>query len=141
MAGNKKQIAVNTHLWLPVMLFAVFITMVIFCIRERAVWLAIGFSIVSLFPLLAFLISPLYYVFTEESVDIIYLWGQREEIQWRAIKRITRCGSWTARGGATPHYHISYSGNQKRAFFMDGDISKTRKTEKLLHRYYGNQID
>ncbi|MBE6531852.1 MAG: hypothetical protein E7679_07210 [Ruminococcaceae bacterium] len=140
MDNNKKQIALNKHLWLAVALFAIFVSISIFCISEKDIGLSIGFLVAALLPVFVFLISPMYYVFSEESVKIIYLWGQKEEIKWNAIRSITLYGSWISRGGATPHYCIAYPTNKKRVFFVNGEISKTRKTKKLIQKYYRKNI-
>ena len=138
--SNKKQIAINTHLWLAVVLFLIFITIAISCIKENEIGMVVGFLIAALLPIFVFLISPVYYIFSEESVTITYLFGQKEEIKWNSIRSITLYGSWISRGEATPHYHIAYPTNIKRAFFINGDISKTRKTKRLIKKYYRKDI-
>ena len=137
---NKKHIAINTHLWLAVVLFLIFITIAISCINENEIGMVVGFIIAALLPIFVFLISPVYYIFSEESVTITYLFGQKEEIKWNSIRSITLYGSWISHGGASPHYHIAYPTNKKRAFFINGDISKTRKTKRLIKKYYKNNI-
>ena len=137
---NKKQIAINTHLWLPIALFVIFMTIAISCINENEIGMVVGFLIAALLPIFVFLISPVYYIFSEESVTITYLFGQKEEIKWNSIRSITLDGSWINRDGATPHYHIAYPTNRKRAFFINGDISKTRKTKRLIKKYYRKDI-
>ena len=137
---NKKQIAINTHLLLPFALFVIFMTISISCTHEKEIDMTVGFFLAALLPTFVFLISPIYYVFSEESITITYLFGQKEEIKWNSIRSITLYGSWISRGGATPHYHIAYPTNKKRAFFINGDISKTRKTKRLIKKYYKNNI-
>ena len=138
--NDKKQIAINTHLWLPIVLFMIFMTISISCISENEIGMTVGFLIASLLPIFVFLISPVYYVFSEENITITYLLGQKEEIKWNSIRSITLYGSWLSRVGATPHYHIAYPTNEKRAFFINGDISKTRKTKRLIKKYYKKNI-
>ena len=41
--SNKKQIAINGHLWLPVALFAIFAAISISCISEKEIGLFVGF--------------------------------------------------------------------------------------------------
>ena len=137
---RKKEIAINTHLWLPIVYFVIFLLLCISCIDEGAIGMAIGFAAVALLALFIFLISPMYYVFTNKEIVIIYLWGQKEKIKWIDIRNITLFGSWISRGDATPHYHINYP-SQKRLFFMTGDISKTRKTKRLFKNHYGREIE
>ena len=140
MSKSSNQIALNTHLQFLVIFFAIFIGLSVLGLIEQEVWMAIGFGIVTLAPLFVFLISPMYYVFSKESVEIIYLWGQKEEIKWTSIRSITLEGSWLSRGDSPPHYQIAYPTAQKRKFFMNGEVSKTIKTRKLINRYYKKDI-
>lgn len=137
---RKKEIAINTHLWLPIVGFVVSLLLCILYIGEGAVGGAIVSAIFVLISLFVFLTSPMYYVFTNKEIEIIYLWGQKEKIRWIDIRNITLFGSWISRGESTPHYHIAYPA-QKRLFFMTGDISKTRKTKRLFKNHYGREIE
>ena len=137
---RKKESAINTHLWLPIVYFVIFLLLCISCIDEGAIGMAIGFAAVALLAPFVFLTSPMYYVFTNKEIEIVYLWGQKEKIRWIDIRNITLFGSWISRGGSTPHYHIAYPA-QKRLFFMTGDISKTRKTKRLFKNHYGREIE
>ena len=141
MGDKKRQIAINTHLWFPIVIFAIFVLIAISCAAEQNTGAAIGFFMATLLPLFAFLVSPMYYVFSEESVEVVYLWGQKEEIEWDSIKSIHLLGSWVSRGDASPHFHIAYPTNKKRLFFMNGDISKTGKTKKLIKKYYKKDVE
>ena len=137
---RKKEIAINTHLWLPIMGFVVSLLLCILYIGEGAVGGAIVSAIFVLISLFVFLTTPMYYVFTNKEIEIVYLWGQKEEIRWIYINNITLFGGWLTRGDAAPHYHINYPA-QKRLFFMTGDISKTRKTKRLFKNHYGREIE
>ena len=56
MSKDKKQIAINTHLWLPICLFGVFVLIAVFSLNEQEIGIAIGlFAVVAL---VAWLISP-----------------------------------------------------------------------------------
>ena len=140
MSSNKREIAANTHLCLCFALYLFFILMSVFSVQEGKLGLSVGFAAANLLPLFVFLISPMYYIFSADGVEIIYLWGQKEEIKWTSVRTVTLFGSWISRGGAMPHYHLAYSTNKKRVFFACGDISKTRKTKKLIKKYYKNHI-
>ena len=52
---NKKHIAINTHLWLPIVMFVVFIAISICCIIENEIIMTVGFLIVALLPIFVFL--------------------------------------------------------------------------------------
>jgi hypothetical protein len=115
-------------------------TISISCIHEKEIGMAVGFSLATLLLIFAFLVSPVYYIFSRRSVQIIYLLGQKEEIKWVSIRSITLYGGWMSRGEGAPHYHIAYPSYKKRAFFINGDISKTRKTQRLIKKYYKMNI-
>ena len=104
---RKKEIAINTHLWLPMVGFVVSLLLCIFCIGDGAIGGAIVSAIFALISLFVFLTSPMYYVFTNKEIEIVYLWGQKEEIRWIHINNITLFGGWLTRGDAMPHYHIN----------------------------------
>ena len=128
MSDKKKQIAINTHLIFAVIMFIIFTLLAIFSAKDEETWLAVGFAAFTLLPLFVFLISPMYYVFSEEGVKIIYLWGKKEEIEWTFVRSIEIEGSWMVGRMGFPHYHLAYPQSEKTPFFVCGDISKTRKT-------------
>lgn len=140
VSDKKKQIAINTHLVFIVVMYILFILLAIFSAKDREIWLAVGFAVFTLLPLFVFLISPMYYVFSEKSVKIIYLWAQKEEIEWNSVRSIELEGSWMVRRRGFPHYHLAYPKSEKTPFFVCGDISKTRKTKKLIEKYYKKHI-
>lgn len=137
---KKKQIAFNSHLIFMFFLFFVFLRMTIEFAMENEIGFSIVGSILVLIPILfVFMISPLYITFSEESVEIIYNFGQREQILWNDIRSITLRGGWIV-GNGFPRYEVAYPRNGKRWFFVDGDIPKTRKTKKLIKMYYKKEI-
>lgn len=131
MSDKKKQIAINTHLLHPIVFCVFFILFAIFSAKDQEIGLAVGFAAFTLLPLFVFLISPMYYVFSEEGVKIIYLWGQKEKIEWPSVRSVEIEGNWIGGREGFPHYHVAYPQNKKLMFFMSGDISKTRRTKKL----------
>ncbi len=137
---NKKHIVLNTHLILCLFLFIVFIGLSISCALKKEIGLSIMFGIFVLLPIFVFAISPLYFVFSNECVQIIYNFGQKEKIKWSDIRNISLMGSWIGAGGGLPHYNIAYPKKEKRLFFVVGEIQKTRKTKKLIEKYYKKKI-
>jgi len=137
---NKKHIAFNTHLILCVVIFIILLVLCIGCVSADEIGLGIVFGIFALLPLFVFAISPLYFIFSDESVKIVYNFGLKEEIKWSDVRSISLTGSWIGAGGSLPHYVISYPSNEKRLFFMVGEIQKTRKTKKLIMEYYKKTI-
>ena len=137
---NKKHIALNTHLILCVVLFIVFLGFSISSAIESDISLSIMFGTFALLPIFVFSISPLYFVFSDECIEIIYNFGQKEIIKWSDIRNISLMGSWISAGGGLPHYVIAYPKKEKRLFFVVGEIQKTRKTKKLIEKYYKKKI-
>ena len=140
MRVNKKYIAFNTHLILCFVLFSIFIGLSIGCAIEGDIGLSIMFGIFVLLPVFVFAISPLYFVFSDEYVEIVYNFGQKEIIKWSDIRNISLMGSWIGAGGGLPHYVIAYPKKDKRLFFVVGEIQKTRKTKKFIEKYYKKKI-
>ena len=140
MRVNKKYIAFNTHLILCFVLFLIFISLSIGCAIERDIDLSIMFGIFILLPVFVFAISPFYFVFSDECVEIVYNFGQREKIKWSDIRNISLMGSWIGAGGGLPHYVIAYPKKEKRLFFVVGEIQKTRKTKRFIEKYYKKKI-
>ncbi len=137
---NKKCIAFNTHLILCFVLFIVFLVLSISCAIEKKIGLSIMFAVFILLPVFVFAISPVYFAFSDERIEIVYNFGQREIIKWNDIRGISLMGSWISKGGGLPHYVIAYPRKEKRLFFVVGEIPKTRKTKKLIKKYYKNKI-
>ena len=102
--------------------------------------LSIMFGIFILLPIFVFLISPLYFVFSDEYVEIVYNFGQRELIKWKDIRNISLMGSWIGRGGGLPRYSVAYPKKEKRLFFVVGEITKSSRTTKLIKEYYKKKI-
>lgn len=137
---NEKHIAFNTHLILYLVAIIIFLRLSICFAIEKEIDLSIFFAIVVLLLIFIFLTSPLYIVFSDKHVEIVYNFGQREEIKCGDIGNILLMGSWIQRGGGPPHYVIAYQRVEKRLFFVNGEIPKTRKTKKLLKKYYKKEI-
>lgn len=136
---KKKQRAFNTHLNICFILFPLFIYLCIVCFIEKSTVPGIIFAVLCLLPVTVFLTSPLFFVFDDESVEIVYNFGLRENIKWSEVRGVTLTGSWL-KGGGYPHYEIAYPKVQKQKFFMLGEISKTARTKKLMAFYYKKGI-
>ena len=135
----KRYRALNTHIVLWLLLFALLSVLTAFCIVGKEKGLAIGFSIFAVISISPLLFTPIYYVFTKKDVTIVYLFGIKEKIEWWETKSITEKGSWLG-GNGMPHYSISYPKRKKRPFFVTGEITKTRRTKKLLKKLYIKEI-
>ena len=137
---NEKHIAFNSHLILCFILFIIFLGLSIGCALENDIGLSIMFAVFILLPVFVFAISPLYFTFSDYCIEIIYNFGQKEIIKWSDIRNISLMGSWIGAGGGLPHYVIAYPRKEKRLFFVVGEIQKTRKTKKLIEKYYKKKI-
>jgi hypothetical protein len=72
---NKKQIAINTHLIIFGVFFLIILGIFEAVVRAEEIGLSIGFGFFLLLPILLFSISPQYFVFTDEYLEIVYLFG------------------------------------------------------------------
>ena len=137
---KQKHYAFNTQLFFVIAFFVVFLVLSICAAIEQEIGLSIGFAVATLLPVFVFLISPLYVTFSDEEIEIVYIMGQREIIKWKNIRCIYLNGSWVIGSGGLPYYEIAYPTNVKRAFFVRGEIPKTRKTKKYIKMYYKKEI-
>ena len=137
---TQKHYAFNTQLFFVTAFFIIFLILSVCAAIEYEVGLSIGFAVATLLPIFVFLISPLYVTFSDEEIEIIYILGQKEIIKWKNIRYIRLNGAWISRGGGLPHYEVAYPTNVKRAFFVRGEIPKTRKTKKYIKMYYKKDI-
>ena len=137
---NNKQIALNTQIMiLGIVLFPIFLGISIVGAKEKNMEMCILSAIITLVIIFVFLISPLCFVFSDEGVEIIYHFGQKESIKWNEIRSITQSGSWV--GAGMPCYEIAYPCREKRWFFVCGSINKTPRTTRLIKKYYKKEID
>ena len=138
---NNKQIALNTQIMiLGIVLFPIFLGISIVGAKEKNMEMCILSAIITLVIIFVFLISPLCFVFSDEGVEIIYHFGQRENIKWNEVRSITRRESWVA-GGGLRRYEIAYPCREKRWFFVCGCINRTPRTTRLIKKYYKKEID
>ena len=137
---KQKHYAFNTQLLFVIAFFVVFLVLSICAAIEQEIGLSIGFAVATLLPVFVLLISPLYVVFSVEEIEIVYIMGQKEIIKRKNIRYIRLNGAWISRGGGLPHYEVAYPTDVKRAFFVRGEIPKTRKTKKYIKMYYKKDI-
>ena len=137
---KQKHYAFNTQLLFVIAFFIVFLVLSICAAIEQEIGLSIGFAVATLLPVFVLLISPLYVVFSDEEIEIVYIMGQKEIIKWKNIRYIRLNGAWISRGGGFPHYEVAYPTDVKRAFFVRGEIPKIRKTKKYIKLYYKKDI-
>ena len=133
---SKKEYAVNRNLWLPILLFAVFLALSVSCAAEREWLMLSSFLLLALLCVFVVLIQPLVMVFSKEEIQIIYTVGVRETIPTAEIQEIYAEGGWFSRYTGWPVYTVVYPAKSKKPFFVLGQLSKTRRVKKLLKRVY-----
>ena len=137
---KEKHIALNTQLlWFGVAFLGA-LCLSVFSAADRAIGLCIGFAILAAVIAFGCAIMPQYVTFSDECVEIVYLFGQREIIKWSDIRSITAEGRWFSRYGGPPRYVIAFPRKEKKPFFVTGEIPRTRATKMLLDRYYKKKI-
>ena len=82
------------------------------------------------------LISPIYYVFTADSLRIKYFFGLEENIPWRNVNSIREHHSFHYKRYAfLKSYKIDYRSQEKQHFLKDGTVSKNKQITQLLKEY------
>ena len=137
---KEKHIALNTQLIPLVVSFFGLLRLAAISAADKDVVFAVVFVLFAAVVGFGCAISPLYVAFSEESVEIVYTCGKREEIRWSDIRSITAEGSWFAKGGGLPHFVLSFPRKEKKPFFVVGEIPRTRTTKTLIERYYKKKI-
>lgn len=138
---TEKHIAVNNHIF--AYLFAVFVGFLFssFGMMIEEIVFIVGGIVIFLVFLFLILISPIYYVFSSESVVICHPFKRRETICWEDIRSINRHGSWFYRTlFGLPHYKIYYR-HEKEVLFLNGEICRSRRTKMLLQKYYKGNVE
>lgn len=137
---KKKYTALNTQNFVWLFLVALLTFLSVICFLDGAVIIGIVFALVAATGVFVIVISSVYYVFTDESVTIVYLLGDKETIPWSSIRSATLFGSWMSKGSGSPHYHIAYGHDGINKFYVNGEIAKTMKTKKLMELYCHDKI-
>lgn len=136
---NKKVKAINTQNFIWLFCFAILLMIAVACFVDGS-WIAgIIFSVLAIMPVSVVLLSPLYYVFTDEGVTIVYTLGGEEKISWQKVNKVKLFSSWLAKGSGSPHYYISHDGDKPKGY-MGSEIAKTMKTKKLMELYCHDKI-
>lgn len=139
--STEKHIALNNHI-LPhafsilfgflLISFGSWIDEIIFVIF--GIMLSVGFVVV-------FFISPTHYIFSDENVVICHPFKRREIICWEDIRSIKQYGSWFyPKYDGFTHYKIYYR-HEKAVLFLNGEICKSKKTKRLLQKYYKGNVE
>ena len=134
--GRFRKRVFNGYLIGAFVLLAIFGGIAVPLTLEKLWVLAVLAWLFTAFCLFSILVSPSYTVFTEEDITIVYCLGQKERIRWKEIRFIHSRGSLAAK--TQPRYEIAYPHEDKRPFFVCGEIPKTRKIKKIIEsRWHG----
>lgn len=128
----------NTYLIIYAIAFLVFTSLAVMFFADGDAW-GIFFMLLALLPIFIIVVSPLRYEYSKKSVTIVYVLGDREIIPWTSVRNITLYGSWISHLGSFPYYQVAY-GHKKQKFYMNGEITKSRKNKKLIEKFYGGTI-
>jgi len=139
--NTEKNIAINNHVF--AFLFAAFVGCLFasFGSMIEEIIFIVGGTVIVLIFLFLLLISPTHYIFSNENVVICHPFKRREKIVWEDIRSIKRYGSWFYKTlFGLPHYKVYYR-HEKEVLFLNGEICRSRKTKKLLQKYYKGNVE
>lgn len=139
--STEKYIAFNNHIL--AFLFAVFVGILFSCFGfeiDEPIFI-VGGIVISLIFVFLLLISPTHYIFTNECVVISHPFKRKETILWEDVRSINKYGSWFYKTlFGLPHYKIYYR-HEKEVLFLNGEICRSRKTKRLLQKYYKGNVE
>ncbi len=139
-AKTEKYFALNYHMF--AFSFAVFVGFLFSCFGfeiEEMIFVVGGIVIILIFVFLL-LVSPTHYIFTNEKLVICHPFRRREIILWEDVTGVKSFGSWFYKTlFGLPHYKIYYR-HEKEVVFLNGEICRSRRTKKLLEKYYKGNV-
>lgn len=115
--------------------FIVMIILALTWFTVDEVGLGIICIVTALIQIAFILITPICYIFSEESLIIQYWFGLEENIQWQYIRVITSHLEDAGRFIYLDSYKFYYYPEEKHLFFMRGVVNKNRTTEQLMKKY------
>lgn len=145
MQKKHRKYAFNTHIVFFFVMLFIFIGLAILFLTDSEEGsipgVICGFALAGA-PIFAIIISPIVYIFEDESLTIVYCLGFKERIAWKKIRSITKWGGWfLGNGRGMPVYEIAYPHKEKYPFFVNATIARNRKTTKLVKKYYKRSIE
>ncbi len=105
-------------------------------IDANAVGVVIFCGIALALILFCLLVSPIYYVFSEEGICIVYLFSFREVIFWKDVIEVTRQPKKRPLYFSDYHFRVRKEAQGKPHFLAQSAINATPKTRELLRTYY-----
>lgn len=130
----------NPQLLISGLLSVVALAVTVQFFMEGIYVMGIVLLIIGLLSLFVLLTSPVYMLFSQKELVIVYFFGCKETIRWKDVRQVHKYGGWLfSRGDGFPHYTVVYPKPKKRLFFMLGDVPKTRKVSRLFAEFYGDE--
>jgi hypothetical protein len=105
--------------------------------RDGAGWIGLILALILLS--VAIFITPVLYLFDKDGVNCVYFVFSNERYLWNQISSISLemdSGRYNGR-----FYQIKGRPQGERKKHMNGEIRKTIRTKRLLHRYYNGTIE
>ena len=97
-------------------------------------------GLISLLQIAFIIITPYSYIFSEENLIIKYCFGYEEKIPWLHIRAIVKLHENAFRYSPLDTYKIYYYSKETLPFYMQGIVSKNKKTTALFEKYYAKKL-
>ena len=131
----EKTIIFNRRILIFVFVFIILLAFSISLFKSVDKGLGISLFIVSIFISLGIFLSPLYFVFTENEITVIWLFQYKRVIPWSAIKSIIEL-KWGEVHRDLPKYELIYHLNYKGYIVSKQfDIPRNKRTKKMIEKY------
>ncbi len=143
----KKQIALN-KLWnFALLIEPALLLLTYWSFRDNDIGFGIGLLFFSLLCLFGMLIIPCCYIFDSEGVTLKHLFIPSERYLWKNIREIEvdYDPSLTSRSELfdllfSTKFCIKGTSEGKQRFYMEGEITKSFRTKRLLEKYWDGTI-
>ncbi len=90
--------------------------------------------VIAIMSLVIMIMTPIRYIFSQERVVIKYFFGLEENIAWDKLLWIHTC--YEPKSIYLQVYELHYFHKEKKKrFYMNGEISKNKKTTELMKKY------
>ena len=107
--------------------------------RTKRDWLVYFFGVLGmLFTLVPVILFPFLYIFDDKGVTLFFLLLHKEHYLWSNITKIY-ITSFTTRS-FTDVFQLCGMCENKKRFYMQGQITKTLRTKHLLEKYWNGKI-
>ena len=120
-----------------------FAVLALACLSFYAECIGLGIALVVLATgqIAVLFITPRCYVFSREGLVIKYFFGLQENIVWHNVRAILPHSEKVFRYTVLDAYKFIYCSEEKSLFFMQGIVSKNKRTKKLLQKYCPKKFD